>query len=102
MIIVSALSQRKRVERERESLTIIKPKMRFNFHVFLERFKQLSRVIFMEDHIPERSDRTLIIVRQTSIAIWSLWDVVFLENYSSSCLLFWSGQTCNSISISRH
>ena len=37
-----------------------------------------SRVIFMEDHIPVRRDRCLLLSRQTSK--WSLWDVVFHEN----------------------
>ena len=32
----------------------------------------------MEDHIPIRSDRSLLLGRQTST--WSLWDVVFHEN----------------------
>ena len=32
----------------------------------------------MEDHIPIRPDRSLLIGRQTSK--WSLWDVVFHEN----------------------
>ena len=35
----------------------------------------------MEDHIPIRPDRTLLIGRQTSK--WSLWDVVFHENDST-------------------
>ena len=35
----------------------------------------------MEDHIPERPDRKLLIGRQTSK--WSLWDVVFHENNST-------------------
>ena len=38
----------------------------------------------MEDHIPERQDRSLLIGRQTSK--WSLWDVIFHENYSNSHL----------------
>ena len=33
-----------------------------------------NRVIFMEDHIPIRPDRSLILSRQASN--WSLWDVV--------------------------
>ena len=36
----------------------------------------------MEDHIPIRPDRSLLLVRQTSK--WSLWDVVFHENNSNS------------------
>ena len=36
----------------------------------------------MEDHIPERPDRSLLIGRQTSK--WSLWDLVFHENDSTS------------------
>ena len=32
----------------------------------------------MEDHILERPDRSILIVRQTSK--WSLWDVIFHEN----------------------
>ena len=43
-----------------------------------------ERAIFMEDHIPERANRSLLIGRQTSK--WSLWDVVFHENYSISDL----------------
>ena len=39
------------------------------------------RVIFMEDHIPIRPDRRLLLGRQTFK--WSLWDVVFHENNSS-------------------
>ena len=34
----------------------------------------------MEDQIPKRPDRSLLIGRQTSK--WSLWDVFFLENNS--------------------
>ena len=40
-----------------------------------------GRVIFMEDHIPIRPDRSLL-GRQTFK--WSLWDVVFHENNSIS------------------
>ena len=40
----------------------------------------MHRLIFMEDHIPERPDRSLLIDRQTSK--WSLWDVVSHENDS--------------------
>ena len=40
--------------------------------------KSSTIVIFMEDHIPESPDRSLIIGRQTFK--WSLWDVVFHEN----------------------
>ena len=35
----------------------------------------------MEDHIPIRPDRSLLLGRQTSK--WALWDVVFHENNSS-------------------
>ena len=35
----------------------------------------------MEDPIPERPDRSLLIGRQ--ICKWSLWDVVFHENDST-------------------
>ena len=41
----------------------------------------LSRVIFIEDHIPIRPDRSLLLGRQTSK--WSFWDVVFHENNST-------------------
>ena len=34
----------------------------------------------MEDHIPIRPDRSLLIDRNTSE--WSFWDVVIHENYS--------------------
>ena len=37
--------------------------------------KYLCRVIFMEDHIPIRPDRDLLLGRQTSQ--WSSWDVVY-------------------------
>ena len=40
-----------------------------------------KRVIFMEDHIPIRPDRILLLDRQTSK--WSLWEVVFHANNSS-------------------
>ena len=36
------------------------------------------RVIFMEDHIPIRLDRSLLLGSQTSK--WHLWDVIFHEN----------------------
>ena len=39
------------------------------------------RVIFMEDHIPIRTDRSQVLGRQTSKL--SLWDVVFHENNST-------------------
>ena len=35
----------------------------------------------MEDHIPIRPDRSLLLGRQASK--WSLWDMVFHENYST-------------------
>ena len=38
------------------------------------------RVIFMEDHIPIRPDKSLLLGRQTSN--WSLWDAFFHENNS--------------------
>ena len=41
------------------------------------------RVIFMEDHITIRTDRSLLLGRQTSK--WSLWYVVFHENNSTLC-----------------
>ena len=34
----------------------------------------------MEDHIPMRPDRSLLLGRQ--ISKWSLWDVIFHENQS--------------------
>ena len=37
-----------------------------------------ERAIFMEDHIPERANRSLLIGRQTSK--WSLWDVIKDQN----------------------
>ena len=40
---------------------------------------------FMEDHIPIRPDRSLLLGRQTSK--WSLWDVVFHENNSIFIIL---------------
>ena len=40
----------------------------------------------MEDHIPIRPDRSLLIGRQTSK--WSLWDVVFHENNSTFLCVF--------------
>ena len=43
------------------------------------------RVIFMEDQILIRPDRSLQLDRQTSK--WSLWDVVFHENKST--VFFW-------------
>ena len=47
------------------------------------------RVIFIEDHIPIRRDRSLLLGRQTSK--WSLWEVVFHENNSIiTCLKLWS------------
>ena len=42
----------------------------------------LYRVIFMEDHIQIRPDRSLLLGRQTSKL--SLWDVGFHENKSTS------------------
>ena len=42
------------------------------------------RLIHMEDHMPIRPDRSLQLGRQTSK--WSLWDVVFHENNSDSCI----------------
>ena len=44
-------------------------------------FRLLLTVIFMEDHIPIRPDRSLLLGRETSK--WSLWDVVFHENNSN-------------------
>ena len=49
----------------------------------------------MEDHVPIRPDRSLLIDRNTSK--WSLWDVVIHENYSkfigvSRTLLTWRYQ----------
>ena len=43
--------------------------------------KLLNRVIFMDDHIPIRPDRSLLFGRQTSK--WSLWEVDFHENNSN-------------------
>ena len=40
----------------------------------------VCRVIIMEDHIPVRADRSLLLGRQNSKR--SLWDVVFHENKS--------------------
>ena len=56
------------------------------------------RVIFMEDHIPLRTDRSQVLGRQTSKL--SLWDVVFHENNSNTnqinkkIELFLSGRRC--------
>ena len=47
-------------------------------------FRLLLTVIFMEDHIPIRPDRSLLLGRETSK--WSLWDVVFHENNSTYSL----------------
>ena len=46
--------------------------------VMSRRWTRKGRVIFMEEHIPIRPDRILLLGRQTST--WSLWDVVFHEN----------------------
>ena len=43
-------------------------------------FLKMNRVFFMEDHIPIRAERSLLIGRQNSKL--SLWDVVFHENNS--------------------
>ena len=40
-----------------------------------------NRVIIMEDHIPIRQDRSLLLGKQTSKR--SLWDVVFHEKNST-------------------
>ena len=40
--------------------------------------KKRCTVIFMEDHIPLRPDRSLLLGRQTSK--WTLWNVAFHEN----------------------
>ena len=57
--------------------------------------KSSTIVIFMEDHIPESPDRSLIIGRQTFK--WSLWDVVFNENNSICFIstLFFTKLGCN-------
>ena len=41
----------------------------------------------MEDHIPIRPDRSLLLGKQTSNSKWSLWDVVFHENNSTYCVV---------------
>ena len=46
----------------------------------MEDINNISRVIFMEDHIPIRLDRTLLLGRQTSR--WFLWEMDFQENNS--------------------
>ena len=56
----------------------------------LTRFSGIvDRVIFMENHIPIRPDRSLQLGRQTSK--WSLWAVGFDENnsrFSVGCFRF--------------
>ena len=57
--------------------------MRVNFQVFLEHVHPAFLTTSIEDHILRTPDRSLILSRQTSK--WSLWDVVFHENNTSSC-----------------
>ena len=45
-------------------------------------FRLLLTVIFMEDHIPIRPDRSLLSGRQTSIGPLWVWDVVLHEKTS--------------------
>ena len=51
----------------------------------LQERRQMSRVIFMKEHIPMRPDRSLLFCRQTSKwSVWDVWDVVFHENNSNN------------------
>ena len=46
----------------------------------------------MEDHIPIRPDRSLLLGRQASK--WSLWDVAFHVNNSTTNLVFVECNSC--------